>query len=730
MRPKNRATSMIRRVFPGPVNYLRHLFYAYTLEKKARLQKHHDPDTPAEEGKISLVLTDAGDRASLEGFIQSLAEQRRMPDEVIFLSRGSGPSLPEIQRQMEGKVDTSIEVVDGGDLSCGAARNLGIQHAAHDLVVLSETDCVPDPDWLHEITLPLVRDEELAFSLGPVEVDTSRDAAQLAFRYPLGGEGVNLLSLLAFVKNVSFRKIYWARAGGFPEGAPPLLDVLIFSMRLEGQEVEYVKSPSARVTFVPHPFEGGLWSRFFTLSQGMGKVGLFAPVLWKHLPFAAGAGLILLIGTGFVIFAPGSTLLVIGGMWLTFFALLSFWGGSIMGGGGNGFETISAPLLSGFLAATHTAGYLLGVRKREEAARQLKKQPEKKLREIVEDHSDREGTIIYFPTHDWGFMFQRPQQMARHFAKEGFLYFYCTRNERVDAVADFNEVEPNLILTSVPLETFQVVENPILYIGSPWYAPLLDWFSNPTVIYDYYDDLEVSSARVEDHKRLTQEADIVLATSRKLIQSVQKEREDVLYLPNAVDYEWVQTFKPGPGEPPPGDMAVHIEEGRPVIGYIGALAKWFDYGLLAEVARHQDTWQFVLIGADYDQSLEGSDVLEYPNVSWLGWKPYRQLFSYVWHFDVAVIPFIVDEITRATSPVKLYEYFACQKPVVTTPLPECARYNEVLIGQTPDEFIGKIKKALTLTQSGDYLTEIDQIARKNTWQTRVKSILSVLEGKA
>jgi hypothetical protein len=114
-------------------------------------------------------------------------------------------------------------------------------------------------------------------------------------------------------------------------------------------------------------------------------------------------------------------------------------------------------------------------------------------KDILEQHPTRKGVILYPPTHDWGYMFQLPHQMARGFANKGYLYFYCTVNEITDAVIGFQQAEPFLYLAHVPLETFRIIPHLIVYIGSPWHRHVPALFENPRVIYDHYDDLQVSS---------------------------------------------------------------------------------------------------------------------------------------------------------------------------------------------------------------------------------------------
>ena len=164
-----------------------------------------------------------------------------------------------------------------------------------------------------------------------------------------------------------------------------------------------------------------------------------------------------------------------------------------------------------------------------------------------------------------------------------------------------------------------------------------------------------------------------------------------------------------------------------MIGYYGALARWFDYPLVEAVATSRPDLVFILIGLDYDGSLKASGLLNLPNVHWLGLRNYSDLPRYLHSFDVAMIPFELNTITHATSPLKLFEYLAGGKPVVVTPMQESLRYEGVLVASNPGEFSRQLDRALELRSSPDYLALIDRVARENTWEVRARHILEALQ---
>ena len=231
---------------------------------------------------------------------------------------------------------------------------------------------------------------------------------------------------------------------------------------------------------------------------------------------------------------------------------------------------------------------------------------------------------------------------------------------------------------------------------------------------------------MEDHQHLVEKADLVLVSSKDLIEEAKTLRKDVLFVPNAVDYEFVQQSKPQPGDSLPEDLEELISRQKPIIGFMGALAEWCDYEMMSSAAVANSQWEFVLIGSDYDGSIFETELLHLPNVSWLGPKPYHDLFKYVWSFDAATIPFRITDMTIAMNPVKLFEYFACQKAVVTSPMPECQQYPDVLIAHDGDDFSRQIQKALELGVTAEFQERMDQLAQQNTWSARVNLILDNL----
>jgi hypothetical protein len=261
-----------------------------------------------------------------------------------------------------------------------------------------------------------------------------------------------------------------------------------------------------------------------------------------------------------------------------------------------------------------------------------------------------------------------------------------------------------------------------------WNYQFVTQISHARIIYDYVDHLQAFSGNQKklehDHTHLVQIAELILATSVSLFQEVLPYRSDAILCPNGVDYAHFAIISNARINPP-ADIAPLLLKGLPIIGYSGALARWFDYDLLETTALQRPDLHFLLIGSDFDHSLP-TKLLEVPNLTWLGSKPYQDLPDYVHYFDVAMIPFCVNDLTHAVSPLKLFEYMAAGKPVVITPMEESMRYPGVLVAQDPQEFSARLDEALELRADQDYLQSIQKVANENTWQVRAQQIKQAL----
>jgi polysaccharide pyruvyl transferase CsaB len=352
------------------------------------------------------------------------------------------------------------------------------------------------------------------------------------------------------------------------------------------------------------------------------------------------------------------------------------------------------------------------------------------LAQIVATHRDAPGFVVFPPGIGWDVeLFQRPQQMALAFSRLGYPVLYHLEEKYRDGLVGYERYNELIYTGYLPeplLDLLLVVPSPIF----PAYVYNFDWqehLSDPISVYEHIDDLEVFEHvyRRDDlrawHRHALEDATVVAASAVDLLSDVSTNRPDAVLVANGVDLDHFS----GGDLPMPDDLSA-VLSGKPVIGYYGALAEWFDYDLLESAARALD-YDFVLIGPDYDGTAADSPALALPNVHWLGPRPYATLPAYLGRFDVATIPFLVNDVTHAVSPIKLFEYMAAGKPVVTPPLRECARYRSVQIGEGLDGYVAELQRAVELANDPDHVALLRRTARSNTWKVRVRTLLEAVE---
>ncbi len=351
------------------------------------------------------------------------------------------------------------------------------------------------------------------------------------------------------------------------------------------------------------------------------------------------------------------------------------------------------------------------------------------IAQILRENRDRKGILVYPPFIDWSWMRQRPHQLVDHFARAGYLSLYCSPKYWGDQFDGFVRLGERLYLCDALDPLFDLPQCLVL-VGWTGHWETARRFRDPVVIYDYLDDLSVSSEgrppdehKCELHRKLVAGSEVVLATARRLHEEVTRVRPDALLCPNGADYEH---FHVSAAPPTPADIADLVAAGRPIIGYYGALARWFDYDLLAHAASMRKDYEFLLIGPNLDGSLKRHDLLRLPNVRWLSEKTYDELPSYLYRFSVATIPFVLNNVTAATSPVKLFEYMAGGKPIVASDMPECRQYSCVLTARDAVEYVVLLDEALQRGQLESHRRWLDQTARANTWEARVHQIVARL----
>jgi hypothetical protein len=355
-----------------------------------------------------------------------------------------------------------------------------------------------------------------------------------------------------------------------------------------------------------------------------------------------------------------------------------------------------------------------------------------------------QNVIVFENNFGWNkIMKQRPQQIAGSFNNDTLFIYHSHEDEDYGKSKNrIKIIKENLILVDLGyyrddiLSLLSGFNNKYLMIYSTDYIPYdrikLYMDNGYQVIYEYVDDFNVDlngpemyKLLVNRHKQLLKDNPFVVCTANELYNKCLKDKfKSVTLVSNGVDYNHFKTNK----NIIPKDLIDIRNKYKTIICYYGALASWFDYDLINKVAENKE-YAVVLLGQDYDGSLNESKILDNDNVYYLGKKDYDELPLYGYNSDLFIIPFVINSITKATSPVKIFEYMAMGKPIITTALPECKKYESVLYSKNHDEFIKNLSKASKLENDKKYLSTLDKEARENTWESKAKNIIDYVNKK-
>ena len=274
----------------------------------------------------------------------------------------------------------------------------------------------------------------------------------------------------------------------------------------------------------------------------------------------------------------------------------------------------------------------------------------------------------------------------------------------------------------------------VVLLFHPMFVPYLDFFHSEAIAYHAYDlfegtpgwSPELDGMEVE----LLRRAKFVTTVTETIAARLrQKGAADVRILPNGVDLE-IFNAKGVSSLGVPSDLQ---QIPRPRMGYVGSLHPQVDFGLLANLARRHSSWHFVLIGGsptlrDARAALEIDECRLCANVHFLGQKARHEVPRYLAGMDVNLMVYRItpDTWIRAGYPLKLHEYFACGKPIVSADLEAVRPYDDVVrIAATLEEWESALQAALE-SDKLDAVEKRQKIARANGWQERANLLESWL----
>lgn len=356
--------------------------------------------------------------------------------------------------------------------------------------------------------------------------------------------------------------------------------------------------------------------------------------------------------------------------------------------------------------------------------------------------------LLCFSHLRWNFVYQRPQHLLNRASKQWRIWFIeepIWGNELKVEVRSINDqlkvVVPHLkhgtpgsdVLTYQRRMVDELLEAERISEFISWYyTPMALEFSDhltpQLTVYDCMDELSAFLGAppqlIEQEKRLMQQADVVFTGGYSLYEAKQKRHPKVFAFPSSIDYNhFCQSRRPLP------DPTDQRNLPNPRIGFCGVIDERFDCQLFSELAHRRPDWQFVLLGPVV--KVDPACLPKADNIHYLGMKTYQELPAYFSNWDVAILPFALNESTRFISPTKTPEYLSAGLPVVSTPIRDVVRtYGSagyVQIAGTAREFEDAIESALLGRHPSDWAA-IDGFLAENSWDKTWTEMARIMQG--
>jgi len=303
---------------------------------------------------------------------------------------------------------------------------------------------------------------------------------------------------------------------------------------------------------------------------------------------------------------------------------------------------------------------------------------------------------------------------------------------------DVNEIAPNLHVcrprtplpdpgftaTQMPvlrrlvddLMVTRAIQSPIVWFYTPLALPLLQGLDAATVVYDCMDELsafqDAPRELLELERALLRVADVVFTGGPSLFRSKQALHDNVHCFPSSVEREhFARAIDPRI------DHQAQREIPHPRLGFFGVIDERFDPACIAMLADTHPDWHLVLVGPIV--KIDPATLPARSNIHYLGQRSYEELPEFLAGWDVAMLPFAINEATRYISPTKVLEYMAAEKPVVSTPVTDVvAPYGDVVhLGRHPSSFVTACEFALAETGPvrGQRIARMRAIVNGTSW---------------
>lgn len=272
--------------------------------------------------------------------------------------------------------------------------------------------------------------------------------------------------------------------------------------------------------------------------------------------------------------------------------------------------------------------------------------------------------------------------------------------------------------------------NYILWLYMPYHVDILRFFKYKKLVFDIADDLSALYRESGDSyrylekytKSLVQKSNMVLVTAYTLFEKYKKYSTNIHIIPNGYDENLFSDIKNK------SDIPSEIEDIKPpVIGFVGTLWSYYDYNLLKYIIEGNSDKSFVFVGP-CSNSVKGTweEIINYNNVIWLRSREREEIPAIIDKFDVCINPFKVNEVSKSVSPLKVFEYLAMKKPVISVVMESLKREKIsklIYFAKNYDEFNEKLNFVLkNSTPNSDY-----QCIKEYSWDSLFNKAFDLVE---
>jgi UDP-galactopyranose mutase len=356
--------------------------------------------------------------------------------------------------------------------------------------------------------------------------------------------------------------------------------------------------------------------------------------------------------------------------------------------------------------------------------------------------------IICFSHLRWNFVYQRPQHLLARFSTAYTIYYVeepifsegSDQNIITSAGNNIHVVTPHLsrnntndtgLRQEILLNKLMAEENISTYIFW-YYSPMMFLFSQPfkpaLVVYDCMDELSAFKFAPPQLKEaelaLLKKADVVFTGGYSLYHAKKNQHHNIYPFPSSIEKEHFSKARVFNQEPADQQHISH-----PRLGFFGVIDERFDIDLIREAAIQKPGWNFIFIGPV--AKIHPDDLPRRQNIFYLGSKSYGELPDYISGWDIALIPFVINESTKFISPTKTPEYLVAGKPVISTAIKDVedpyGKQKLVNIIHSVQEFIGAGEKILQQKNKTKWLEEVDEFLAENSWENTFTKMNSIIK---